>query len=111
LEADGCGVVANAIDTSQLCDPDDPVGCAYSVSCTLYMAMQKTVTAVFEDGVLKPLESVDLPEHQRVKVTIEVRSPEEVLAGWRSVYDGLSADEIDEIERIALDRSHFLSFR
>jgi predicted DNA-binding antitoxin AbrB/MazE fold protein len=78
------------------------------------MAMQKTVTAVFEDGVLKPLESVDLPEHQRVKVTIEVppaRSPEEVLAGWRSVYDGLSADEIDEIERIALDRSHFLSFR
>jgi predicted DNA-binding antitoxin AbrB/MazE fold protein len=77
------------------------------------MAMQKTVTAVFEDGVLKPLESVDLPEHQRVKVTIEVppaQLPEEVLTGWRSVYDGLSAEEIDEIERIALDRSHFSSF-
>ena len=30
----------------------------------------KTVEAVYEQGVLRPLEQLDLPEHKRVKVTI-----------------------------------------
>ena len=34
--------------------------------------MTRTFDAVFEDGVLRPLESVDgITEHARVKVTIE----------------------------------------
>lgn len=31
--------------------------------------MTKRVTAIYENGVLRPLEPVDLPEHQRVLVT------------------------------------------
>ena len=30
----------------------------------------KTLEAVYEQGVLRPLEQLDLPEHKRVKVTI-----------------------------------------
>ena len=32
--------------------------------------MKKSVEAIYEHGVFRPLESVDLPEHQRVQVTV-----------------------------------------
>lgn len=32
--------------------------------------MKKSVEAIYENGVFRPLEPVDLPEHQRVEVTI-----------------------------------------
>ena len=30
----------------------------------------KTIDAIFEDGVIKPLEAVNLQEHQRLRVSI-----------------------------------------
>ncbi len=32
--------------------------------------MAKTIHAVYEDGVLKPREPLDLPEHQEVAITL-----------------------------------------
>lgn len=32
--------------------------------------MEQVFEAVFEDGVLKPLERIDLPDHQHVRVAI-----------------------------------------
>jgi predicted DNA-binding antitoxin AbrB/MazE fold protein len=32
--------------------------------------VKKSVEAIYENGVFRPLEPVDLPEHQRVEVTI-----------------------------------------
>lgn len=32
--------------------------------------MKKSVEAIYEDGVFRPLEPVDLPDHQRVQVTV-----------------------------------------
>jgi len=32
----------------------------------------KTITATFEDGVLKPEQPLDLPEHAQVQITIEL---------------------------------------
>lgn len=32
----------------------------------------KTIYALYEDGVLKPLEKLDLKESQRLKLTLEV---------------------------------------
>jgi predicted DNA-binding antitoxin AbrB/MazE fold protein len=66
--------------------------------------------AVYEDGVLKPLEDPGLSDHQRV--LIEVRAPAadaaaRALAAWEEVYEGLSVDEVAEVERVALDRSNF----
>jgi predicted DNA-binding antitoxin AbrB/MazE fold protein len=39
-----------------------------------------TVEAIYEAGVFKPVRPVDLPEHQRVRLQVEVVSAEEVLA-------------------------------
>jgi predicted DNA-binding antitoxin AbrB/MazE fold protein len=36
----------------------------------------KTFQAIYEDGVFKPTEPVDLPEHSRVKVEAEPGEPQ-----------------------------------
>ncbi len=41
--------------------------------------MARTVTAVYENGVLRPLDPLPLPEHQRVEITIAETPDEEVL--------------------------------
>jgi predicted DNA-binding antitoxin AbrB/MazE fold protein len=74
--------------------------------------MQRTAEAIFEDGVLKPLEPLDLAEHQVVQLTIEVAEASEPiasLAAWRAVYEGLDDAEVAAVERIALDRSNFMA--
>jgi predicted DNA-binding antitoxin AbrB/MazE fold protein len=70
----------------------------------------RILEAVYEDGVLRPLEDPGLEEHQRV--LLEIRTQPEgqaspALEAWHRVYEGLPEDEIAEIEAIALDRSHF----
>jgi predicted DNA-binding antitoxin AbrB/MazE fold protein len=74
--------------------------------------MDYILEAIYENGVLKPLESLKLPEHQKVTITIQlprVESPDEELESWHEVYAGLSDSDIREIESIALDRSHFMA--
>lgn len=73
--------------------------------------MARVVEAIYENGILKPLETLDLPEHQRVRITIHEPlgdSPEETLEAWHQVYEGCADEEIAQIEAIALDRSHFM---
>ena len=73
--------------------------------------MESIFEAIYEDGVLKPLEPIKLLDHQRVKITIQplvIENPDQELESWHQVYAGLSDMEISEIETIALDRSHFM---
>ena len=73
--------------------------------------MAQVIAAMYENGTLKPLEALDLPEHQRVRITIHepiVESPDETLAAWHQVYEGCAEGEIAQIEAIALDRSRFM---
>lgn len=67
--------------------------------------------AVYEEGVLKPLQDPGLPEHRRFSVRVqevgEKRAADD-LAAWHRVYAGLSDEDIAEVEEIALDRSRFL---
>ena len=72
--------------------------------------MAKVFEAIYEDGVLKPVENPGLQEHQRVRREIQQLSDQEVqseLAEWHKVYEGLSDAEIDEIDTIIRDRSNF----
>jgi predicted DNA-binding antitoxin AbrB/MazE fold protein len=74
--------------------------------------MNTIFEAVYENGVLKPLESIKLLEHQRVTIMIQlpmVENPDQELESWHQVYFELSDQEIREIESIALDRSHFMA--
>ena len=73
--------------------------------------MARMVEAIYEKGMLKLLETVDLPEHQYVRITIHEsfeESPDEALQAWKQVYEGCEEDEIAQIEAIALDRSRFM---
>ncbi|MDP2971202.1 MAG: antitoxin family protein [Deltaproteobacteria bacterium] len=74
--------------------------------------MNSIFEAVYENGVLKPLESIKLLEHQRVTIMIQlpmVENPDQELESWHQVYFELSDQEIREVESIALDRSHFMA--
>lgn len=73
--------------------------------------MTKTIEAIYENGVLKPLQPLNLSDHQRVSITIDLpvtETPEEALRLWQKVYEGLSPEDIAEVEAIALDRSSFM---
>ena len=41
----------------------------------------QTIIAIYEDGVLKPTEPLDLPEHAEVRLTIEVLPAPSVTGG------------------------------
>lgn len=72
--------------------------------------MDKIIEAVYRNGVLEPLEPLDLPEDQHVTITIHLpasEEPEEALEAWHRVYAGLSEEEVAEVEHIARDRSRF----
>lgn len=73
--------------------------------------MEQVVEAVFENGSFKVVDSstLHLSEGQKVKLTVEEPSlpqddPVELLT---KMYEGLSEQEIDEIEKIILDRRDF----
>ena len=74
--------------------------------------MLLSVEAVYEDGVFKPVGRPPLAEGQSVQLevrTTTLRSPEEILKLAARVYDGLSKEEIDEVEEIALSRPDWLA--
>jgi predicted DNA-binding antitoxin AbrB/MazE fold protein len=74
--------------------------------------VKATVEAIFEDGVFKPVQRPEIPEGEHVQLTVEsVGQPavEDPLELASRVYRGLRPEEIDEIERLALDRSQFFT--
>ena len=72
--------------------------------------MQQTLEAVYENGVFRPLEKIEMAEGQQVRLIVETL-PEDLLELAAQVYEGLSDKEIDEIEQIALDRRPFFGER
>ncbi|HKQ08230.1 MAG TPA: antitoxin family protein [Blastocatellia bacterium] len=77
--------------------------------------MRQTIDAVFENGSFKPVNNPALPfvQGQRVKLIVEApaEAQEDLIDLATQVFDGLSDKEIDEIERIALDRRDFFPDR
>ncbi len=71
--------------------------------------MPKTVEAIFENGVLKPVTPLHIPEHKLVHLIIqeEVEELPDILSLASKVYNGLSPSDIEDLEKISLDRSHF----
>lgn len=77
--------------------------------------MMQTIEAIYQNGMFKPLTPVseEIEEGEKVEITIKDKSlsPEEMLELAGKVYEGLSDEDIEEIERIALDRSNFFGDR
>ena len=73
--------------------------------------MSEVIDAVFIDGNFKPLNGarITLAEGQRVRLIVETPpdSDKDLVELAGQVYEGLSDDQVDEIETIAVDRSNF----
>lgn len=72
--------------------------------------MSKTIEAIFENGVLRPLQELIIPEHQRLSITInslEKQSPQDIIRLADQVFAGLSQEDVVEIEKMALNRTNF----
>ena len=61
------------------------------LECTLpsvyYFDMSQTIRAIYENGVLRPLETLSLAERERVRLTVEPDSPN---LGTPSADDGVT---------------------
>ena len=72
--------------------------------------MKASVDAVYQDGVFKPVSSPELPEGERVRLTVErvtQTKPDDILKLASRVYDGLSQQDIHDIEDMARHRALF----
>jgi len=72
--------------------------------------VKSSVDAVYQDGVFRPVRSPELPDGERVRLTVERVVPaksDDILKLADRVYEGLSAQDIDEIEDMARHRPLF----
>ncbi len=79
----------------------------------LVVRMKQIVEAIYVNGVFRPVQPnvVELADGQRVCISVEDAAVPEALRLATSVYDGLVEADINEIERIALDRGNFFDKR
>lgn len=83
--------------------------------------MTQTIEAIYQDGIFKPLKPVseEIAEGERVELVVKTgqenvqEDVEEnpIMKLAENFYEGLTEEDIDEIERIALDRSNFFGDR
>ncbi len=73
--------------------------------------MNLAVDAIYENGVFRPVlrEVLALSDGQRVRLTVINQTDPDSLHLAMAVYDGLSDKDINEIEKIALDRNSFFN--
>ena len=72
--------------------------------------MKGTVEAVFQDGVFRPIRRPNLPEGERVRLTVESvgeAAADDILRLAARVYEGLSPRDIDDLEEMARHRVFF----
>lgn len=79
--------------------------------------MTQTIEAIYQDGIFKPLNPVseEIVEGKKVRLVVETeaegKEENPIMKLAENFYEGLSEEDIDEIERIALDRSNFFGNR
>ena len=79
--------------------------------------MTQTIEAIYQNGIFKPLNPVseEIEEGEKVKLVVKTESETEevnpIMKLAENFYEGLSEEDVAEIERIALDRSNFFGDR
>lgn len=73
--------------------------------------MTQIVEAIYENGMFRPITPADLPlsEGQQVRLLVDTVTAEDILAMAAQVYAGLPEQDVEDVERIALDRSVFFT--
>lgn len=62
--------------------------------------MHKTIDAIYENGVIKPLEKLDISESKKIKITIEMT--ESIVASTKAI---IKADP-DVVRDVALNEEY-----
>jgi len=70
--------------------------------------MTTTVKAVYEGGVLRPLEPLDLGEHEQVYVLLLPEEPAKVAAAQRAALTGLVGSGEGDVADVSLRHDEFL---
>lgn len=78
--------------------------------------MAQIIDAIYENGVLKPLEPLNIKEKTKVRIIIEPekerkKKAEEILALARKSFEGLSEEQISLIESSRLNTNFFFPDR
>ena len=75
--------------------------------------MKHAIDAIYENGTFRPIrrEVIAVAEGQRVRITVDDEGEPQALRLAMSVSDGLSETDIQEIEKIALNRGSFFGPR
>ncbi len=75
--------------------------------------MTQTIEAIYQNGMFKPLSPVseEFSEGKKVRLVVETEEENPIMRLADNFYEGLSEEDIDEIEKIALDRSNFFGDR
>ena len=63
--------------------------------------MRKIIEVVYENGVFKPLEKVNLKEKTKLKITISEIEKKEVVESYRGVLGKADTEELREFEEEA----------
>jgi predicted DNA-binding antitoxin AbrB/MazE fold protein len=73
--------------------------------------MKQFIEAIFDNGKFTPLNNSSLSfaqgQHVRLIVEDDLQSSDDLLELAAKVYEGLSDEQVSEIEDIALDRKDF----
>ena len=79
--------------------------------------MTQTIEAIYQNGIFKPLNPIseEITEGEKVKLVVETEAENEEVNPFMKLaenfYEGLSEEDVEEIERISLDRSNFFGDR
>lgn len=75
--------------------------------------MTQIIEAIYQNGMFKPLNPISekISEGEKVKLVVEIEEANPIMKLAENFYEGLSEEDVDEIERIALDRSNFFGDR
>ncbi len=67
------------------------------------------IEAVYEKGVFRPVNIPELSEGQAVRIILDniKENTDDILELAAHVYEGLSVQDINEVEQIAFNRSEF----
>ncbi|MBM3212408.1 DUF104 domain-containing protein [Candidatus Poribacteria bacterium] len=78
--------------------------------------MAQIIDAIYEDGVLKPLEPINVKEHTRLYIIIESveerkKKIDRIIALARKSIEGLSEEELAVLESARVNKSLFFPDR
>lgn len=77
--------------------------------------MTQKIEAIYQNGIFKPITPVSDEISEGEEVIIDIKSKEEsaneIMKLAENFYEGISDEDIEEMEKVMLDRSNFFGGR